>query len=138
MGESSFEQYCRTRKRVLVVEDDDGLRGSLATALAGDYEIHTVGSGGAAVKFLRKHSVDAVLLDMVMPDGDGFTVLTQASRMRPAPRIAVLSAETQVGKAVRAMQLGAADYLVKPCPLDEVRGCLSELVRGEPMAAAAT
>jgi DNA-binding response OmpR family regulator len=120
----------RAVRTVLVVEDDSLMRQSLAAALSSDFHVHTAGSGAEAVSMLHSCRPDAVLLDIVMPDGDGFTVLAAADCMSPRPRVVVLSALDQVTKAVKAMRLGASDYLVKPCRLDTVRSVLKEGVSG--------
>jgi len=110
--------------RILIVEDDNDLRASLVTALADEFEVLAVSDGTAAVRSLREDRVDLILLDMVMPGGDGFTVLGHVARMNPRPMVVVLSVLDQVNKVVKAMRLGANDYLVKPCHLDKLRSVL--------------
>lgn len=121
----------RAVRTVLVVEDDASMRQSLAAALSSDFRVHTAGSGAEAMRMLRSCRPEAVLLDMVMPDGDGFSVLAAVDSIEPRPRVVVLSALDQVTKAVKAMRLGASDYLVKPCRLDKVRGVLNDVLGRE-------
>ena len=115
---------------VLIVEDDECLRTSLATALANEYMVRTVGGGLEALRFLKQNTVDLILLDMVMSAGDGFTVLAQVAKMSPKPQVVILSVLDQVGTAVKAMRLGADDYLVKPCALNTVREIVRKVLGG--------
>jgi DNA-binding NtrC family response regulator len=132
MKNAAHEHFrgCRTRT-VLIVEDDGPMRQSLAAALSSEFRVLTAGSGTEAIRTLRESRPDAVLLDIVMPDGDGFSVLGAVEGLRPRPRVVVLSALNQVTKAVKAMRLGASDYLVKPCGLDRVRSVLNGVLEGD-------
>jgi len=113
---------------VLIVEDDDGLRTSLGSALTGEYRVRDAASGREAIALLKDHPVDVILLDMVMPEGDGFTVLARVSTMRPKPPTIVLTVIAQAEKAARAIQLGASDYLLKPCSLTALRKTIREVL----------
>jgi DNA-binding NtrC family response regulator len=106
---------------VLVVEDDKAFRTHLATALADEYAVHATECATEALGFLRENSVAALLVDMAMPDGDGLSVLAYAGAMSPKPHVVVLSPVARPTDAVKAMRLGASDYLVKPCDMDAVR-----------------
>jgi two-component system OmpR family response regulator len=130
------EQFVARRvPTVLVVEDDALMRQSLTTALSADFRVRAAGSGAEARGLLRRVKPDAVLLDMVLPDGDGFAVLAAVEGVSPRPQVVILSALDQVTKAVKAMRLGASDYLVKPCGLDKVRGVINDaLERGRSRA----
>jgi two-component system OmpR family response regulator len=121
------EQFAGRRvPTVLVVEDDALMRQSLTTALSADFRVRAAGSGAEARSLLRGLKPDAILLDMVLPDGDGFSVLAAVEGVSPRPQVVILSALDQVTKAVKAMRLGASDYLVKPCGLDKVRGVIND------------
>jgi two-component system OmpR family response regulator len=120
------ELMARAVPTVLVVEDDATMRQSLAAALSADFRVQAAGSGAEAKALLRRLKPDAVLLDMVLPDGDGFAVLATVEGVSPRPQVVILSALDQVTKAVKAMRLGASDYLVKPCGLDRVRGVIND------------
>jgi DNA-binding response OmpR family regulator len=111
---------------ILIVDDDSALRSSLAAALADDYAVGGAANVRQALDFMQRHPVDVVLLDMVLPDGDGFTVLGRVAGMKRKPRVVVLTAVGQAIKAVKALRLGASDYLVKPCDLNTIR----EAIRG--------
>ncbi len=71
-----------------------------------------------------------MVLDMVMAGGDGFTVLSQAVGSDPKPRVVVLSVVDQVDTAVKAIRLGASEYVIKPCNLDELKSALQRGASG--------
>jgi class 3 adenylate cyclase/CheY-like chemotaxis protein len=105
------------RPAILVVDDVEGNRDILARRLARQgYEIHTADGGRAALDLLAARPVDLVLLDVMMPDLDGYTVL---ERMKGDPRlrhipVVMISALDEMDSVVRCIQLGAEDYLPKP------------------------
>jgi DNA-binding response OmpR family regulator len=115
-------------KILLVVDDDSQLRASLAAALSEEYTVQTAGDGIAAIDYVRKNPVDVMLLDIMMPDGDGYMVLSRIAGLKRRPRIVVLTGMSDPAKAVKAMRLGADDYLVKPCDLDTIRAALRSAV----------
>lgn len=119
-------------QKILIVEDDGCLNASLVAALTNEYEVRAVTDGAAAVEFLDAHHVDLVLLDMVMPERDGFSVLSHVAGMDPKPRVVVLSVLAQVSKVVKTMRLGASDYLVKPCDLNRLKRVLRDTLAVRP------
>jgi two-component system response regulator AtoC len=119
-------------EKILIVEDDGCLNASLVAALTNEYEVRAVTDGAAAVDFLDEHAVDLVLLDMVIPERDGFSVLSHIAGMAPKPRVVVLSVLTQVSKVVKTMRLGASDYLVKPCDLNKLKRVLRDTLSVRP------
>jgi two-component system response regulator AtoC len=100
---------------LLVIEDDDAARTALAglLGLAG-YGVRAAAGGAEALAELSGASVDAVLLDLVMPEPDGFEVLRRLRDRDPRLPVIVLSALSETEDVVRAMKLGATDYLAKP------------------------
>jgi two-component system response regulator AtoC len=107
---------------VLVVDDDDDVRNSLSEFLtSGGYRVRSAVGGAEALELLQSEPpVDCVLLDLVMPRVDGFEVLR---RMRERPGqvpVVVLSALSDAEDVVKAMKLGASDYLPKPFEIGEL------------------
>ena len=102
---------------ILVVDDNEGNRDMLARRLSRQgYEVQTAAGGRAALDVLGKESIDLVLLDVMMPDLDGYAVLErmkadQGSRHIP---VVMISALDEMDSVVRCIQLGAEDYLPKP------------------------
>jgi DNA-binding NtrC family response regulator len=106
--------------RILVVDDDRSIRRSLEKFLAGEgYEVITAADGDAALAAVA--GADAVLLDLGLPGKDGFAVLEELHREPQAPPIVVVTARDDMHSTVRAVQLGAYEYLVKPIDVDRLR-----------------
>ena len=105
------------RSVILVVDDNDENRDMLARRLARQgYEVLTAAGGRAALATLAARPVDLVLLDVMMPDLDGYAVLQQL-KADPARRdipVLMISALDDLDSVVRCIQLGADDYLGKP------------------------
>ena len=118
---------------ILIVEDNNALRTRLAVALADEYAVHGAECAGEALGFLKENNVEALLVDMAMPDGDGLVVLAHAGGMSPKPHVVVLSPVARPAEAVKAMRLGASDYLVKPCNMDVVRRSIHDAFSAHPM-----
>jgi two-component system, NtrC family, response regulator AtoC len=107
--------------RVLVVDDEPGIRESLRMLLAETCDVATADSVDAALAALRDEPADLVLLDLVMPGRSGFELLGELSRTPGAPPVLVLTATRSVTTAVEAMKRGAADYVTKPFEIDALR-----------------
>ncbi|MBI3751371.1 MAG: response regulator transcription factor [Chloroflexi bacterium] len=121
--------------RILVVDDDPAMVGAI-TALVGTegHQVITAYDGLTAVKRFREERPDIVLLDLAMPGPDGFTV---AGRMRAegdAP-IVVVSGESSEEAKVRALGIGADDYLVKPFGRAELLARIGAVMRRADRAA---
>jgi two-component system KDP operon response regulator KdpE len=115
--------------RVLVVEDDRALRAILrsATERAG-YGVVAVGDGLAAMRELRHHRFDAVLLDIGLPLVDGWRILADLESER-IPPVIVISARGEERDKVRALDMGADDYLAKPFGSEELLARLRAVLR---------
>jgi DNA-binding response OmpR family regulator len=115
---------------LLVVEDNAVLAGSLAKGLREDgFEVDAVSTGGEALRRLERRDVDAVVLDLGLPDVDGLSVLTTARERGVHVPILVLTARDAVRSRVTALDLGADDYLVKPFQYDELLARIRALLR---------
>jgi two-component system KDP operon response regulator KdpE len=105
---------------LLVVEDDDQLRKALALTLrARGHTVHAVGTGAEALERVATTRLDAVLLDLGLPDLDGLAVIAGV-RERSGVPIVVLSARRDQGDKVTALDAGADDYLTKPFGIEEL------------------
>ncbi len=106
--------------RILVVDDEPEMVRALRTNLsAHGYEVYTATSGGEAETVYAMRHPDVVLLDLGLPDVDGLAVIEHI-RARAATPIVVLSARGAEPDKVRALDLGADDYLTKPFGVDEL------------------
>src|SRR5262249_36473948 len=104
--------------RVLVVDDEPGVRESLRMLLKEDFDVTAVGDVDAALAALDERPSDAVLLDLVMPGRTGLDFLRELAERDTAPPVLVLSATRTVATAVEAMKLGAKDFVTKPFEID--------------------
>jgi two-component system response regulator HydG len=108
--------------RILVVDDEPKL-GKLVTEML-ERDGHVVvraGGGRQALVELASHPFDVVLTDLRMPEVDGLAVLREARAVGSAPDVVVMTAFGTTETAVEAMKAGAADYLLKPFSVDELR-----------------
>jgi DNA-binding NtrC family response regulator len=107
---------------VLVVDDDRSIRRTLEKFLQGEgHEVPTASDGKEALELIRTAPLDLVLLDLGLPELDGLDVLAAAHELRDAPPILVVTARDDMHSTVRAIQLGAYDYLVKPIDIDRLK-----------------
>src|SRR5512133_3815864 len=101
---------------VLVVEDDAPSRAALCEHLAtAGYDVRAAATAQEALAALQgSPAVDAILLDLVMPDMDGFELLRRHRESQGRAAVVVLSGLSEAENVVKAMKFGAADYLPKP------------------------
>jgi two-component system, NtrC family, response regulator AtoC len=111
----------KAAKRVLIVDDEPGVRESVRMLLKDAYEPVAVASAPEAFRQLGAGPVDVVLLDIVMPGIDGLQLLEEIRARHPTLPVVMLTATKTVKTAVVAMKLGAFDYLTKPFDVEELR-----------------
>ncbi len=125
-----------TRQRILVVDDQPEIRDVVTRALsAAGYAIDCTGDGASALQHALTGEYQLVILDLVMPETDGRTVLTQLCQQRPDQAVLVLSCVADVPTKVHCLDLGAQDYLTKPFALDELLARVRVQLRGDQMRA---
>ncbi len=116
--------------KVLLVDDERNLRGTLARALKLEgYATVEAEDGEQALQRLAEEPVDAVLLDLQMPGRDGFSVLEALRERGITVPVIVLTAHGTIDKAVRAVQLGAADFVEKPPSTERLLVSLENALR---------
>jgi two-component system KDP operon response regulator KdpE len=114
---------------VLLVEDDEAVRTSLAANLAAHgYRIAEADSAGEAMRRWDIERPDVILLDLGLPDRDGTTIIRRVRREATTP-ILVLSARGSEPDKVAALEAGADDYVTKPFGLAELRARVAALLR---------
>ncbi len=126
--------------RILLVEDHSALRDALAIALDGSgHRVVVAETASSARRALEAGRFDLVITDIRLPEGDGFQVLEAARVIDPAVPVIVMTAYGSMEAAVRALRLGAVDFVEKPFDIDEMearvhraldQGDLAETVRG--------
>lgn len=109
------------RPRVLIVDDDEVMRDLMKQALLRkSYRVETAKDGVEAARVLDSMSIDLVLLDLLMPNRDGFTVLRDLKRRESAPPAIVLTGSRSPELRNDAMELGARSFLQKPFELGQL------------------
>jgi heavy metal response regulator len=120
--------------KILVVEDEtriaDFVRRGLESA---GYEVDVAPDGGKAYDAVHQTEHDLVILDLMLPDMDGFKLLERMRNRRATASVLILSARDAVDDRVKGLELGADDYLVKPFAFVELLARVRALLRrGQP------
>ena len=106
--------------RILIVDDDDGARKSLARLIAKDgYRISAAKNGSSALSLLSEREFDLVLTDLVMEDVGGLEVLARAKEKHPDTEVIVITGYGSIASAIEAVKKGAYHYLEKPFGADQ-------------------
>ncbi len=115
--------------RVLIVEDDEALRNAVRTILErSGYDVAEAGDGAAGTRALAGGGFDVVLLDIGLPFVDGWRILRGLDLPR-APSVIVISARGEERDKVRALDMGADDYLAKPFGAEELLARIRAVLR---------
>src|SRR5690242_5290137 len=109
------------RKRVLVVEDDATFAEVLAGALRSrEYEVETASSVKDALAISRSWQLQAAVIDLKLGQESGLELVPLLAGINPGIRILVLTGYASIATAVRAVKLGASDYLSKPADIEDI------------------
>jgi DNA-binding NtrC family response regulator len=102
------------RKKILVCDDEEGIRESLKLILEKDYDVVFAESGDDAIQKMKTSPTDMVILDIKMPRKDGLETLKEIKKVSPMANVIIATGYKSVDTAQEAMRLGASDYIVKP------------------------
>lgn len=117
-----------TRKKVLVVDDERGVRESIRMLLKDSYDVAVAVNGTDAIAKLPEVKPDVVILDLKMPDMTGIDVLQHFKSTDPNVEVILLTAFATVDTARKALVLGAFDYLTKPPNPNELEGIVRRAI----------
>jgi diguanylate cyclase (GGDEF)-like protein len=119
------------KPRLIIADEDAGARQALAEALADEFEVSQVNDGSAALKEARAHRAELLLMDLSMPRLDGLEALRRLRRDARTAQLPVIliAAQADDDQKVRALNLGAADVLVKPLSFPELKARLAATLR---------
>lgn len=108
-------------ERILVIDDEESIRSTLEEFLVlANYRVETAASGKEGLDRLGRDTFDLVLTDLRLPDIDGLEVIKWLRETQPALPVLVMTGHATVESTIRALRLGAYDYLQKPFRLDEI------------------
>lgn len=118
------------KTRVLIVDDEPNIRDLLATSLRfAGYEIQTAANGAQAVSAVTESEPDIILLDVMLPDMNGFSVTKKLRSSGIQAPILFLTARDEVEDKITGLTVGGDDYLTKPFSLDEVVARIQAILR---------
>ena len=118
------------KTRVLIVDDEPNIRDLLATSLRfAGYEIQTAANGAQAVSAVIESEPDIILLDVMLPDMNGFSVTKKLRSSGIQAPILFLTARDEVEDKITGLTVGGDDYLTKPFSLDEVVARIQAILR---------
>ena len=115
--------------RLLVVEDDHLLNNTLCYNLsASGYNVDAAMTKAAAISFCKKQQYDLVVLDVNLPDGNGFDLCERLKECHPDTAVVFLTANDMERDMLKGFELGADDYVTKPFPISVFRKKVSALL----------
>lgn len=111
-----------TQPLVLIIDDDESLRRVMELSLLGaGYNVVTAENGRKGIELFEKLGPDLVITDVQMPEVSGYQVLERIKQLSPTTLVLVVTAFGSIDKAVKAMKMGAYDYITKPFSRDVLR-----------------
>lgn len=121
-------------KTLLIIDDDRHLLDSLRVVFSQTYHVLTALSAEEALAILEKQSADVVLLDVILPGMDGVDLLRQLGQQDPGLPVVMISGSVSIRPVMRALELGACDYIRKPFDVDELRLVVDRALRNTRLA----
>jgi len=116
--------------RILLVEDEHDIQAFLKHSLAeAGYQVDASPDGKTAEEFAQEHLYDALIVDLGLPDMDGFNLISRLRQIGVRAPVLILSARRSVDDRVRGLEQGGDDYLTKPFALAELLARLRNLLR---------
>ena len=109
------------KPRILLVDDEERFRANLQKMLgAQGLAVKAAGSGAEALEELKLAPYDVIVLDIRMPGMDGLATLKEIKQIYPEVEVIILSGHASMDAAMEINRLGGYDYLMKPCPLEDL------------------
>lgn len=119
-----------TTKKIMIIDDEEGVRESLKLILGDQYDLIVAENGEAALEILRNaKDVGVALMDIKMPRRDGLSILKQMHARHPRLKIIMVTGYKSVETAQEAVRLGASGYIVKPFKAEEILSTVEKYVK---------
>lgn len=109
------------KKRILICDDEEGVRESLNLILEDSCKLDFASSGAEAIEKIKNNDFDGILLDIKMPTKDGLETLEEIRNISPGIKVIIVTGYQSVETAAKAVKLGAVDYITKPFESSEVK-----------------
>ena len=118
------------KRRVLIIEDDAAIRRGLVDVLdASGYATAEAGDAAGGLDLALSIDCELILLDLVLPGGDGLCILREVRNARPSLPVIILTARSEEADRIRGLKLGADDYVVKPFSVAELLARVEAVLR---------
>jgi DNA-binding NtrC family response regulator len=119
------------KNRILVVDDEEALRIVLSAELEGEgYQVTGAADGQEAINILAAKEFDLILLDIKMPNVDGFEVLKYVKEHCPKTKVVMLTGFADLKNAIESKKLGAEDFVSKPYDLVDLLTTVERVLTG--------
>ena len=116
--------------KILLIEDEPSLRELIQRSLEKErYVVEAAADFQSGLRKIEDYDYDCVLLDIMLPDGNGLNLLEQLKKMRKRENVIIISAKDSLDDKVLGLELGADDYLPKPFSYAELLGRVKALLR---------
>ncbi|MBI5183578.1 MAG: sigma-54-dependent Fis family transcriptional regulator [Nitrospinae bacterium] len=122
------KKQCATRPTVLVVDDNESIRDTIEAILKKDYTVIKVGDGEKALMIIKERELNVILLDIKLPGMDGIKVLKKVKEEYEYIEVIMITVVKEVETAVKAMKLGAYDYITKDFSYDGVANLVKRVI----------
>ncbi|KGR89726.1 transcriptional regulator [Ureibacillus massiliensis 4400831 = CIP 108448 = CCUG 49529] len=113
---------------ILIVEDEKYMLDLLIIHLRYEYNVYSAKDGAEALELIKKRHFDLIILDIMLPYVDGWTICEEIRKKHKTP-ILMLTARTELSDKVKGFEIGADDYLVKPFEFEELKARMKALFR---------
>ncbi|HOX54044.1 MAG: response regulator [Candidatus Omnitrophica bacterium] len=114
--------------KILICDDELGIRESLKLILEKDYEIIEATNGKDCLENLKNNPVDLILMDIKMPKASGLDILKEIKSINPAIKVIMITGYKSVETATEAIRAGASDYIVKPFSSKDVLEAIRKIL----------
>ena len=116
--------------KILIIEDEPSLRELIQRSLEKErYVVEAAADFQSGLRKIEDYDYDCVLLDIMLPDGNGLNLLEQLKKMRKRENVIIISAKDSLDDKVLGLELGADDYLPKPFRLAELNARIKSVIR---------